>query len=102
MRIITNNKPRFVETWFEIPESERQWFDYLTEDQRYDTRLVHYRGSWYDIGQDLPGWDGYHTDTFFSAVVVRWVPGSDYEQVVMGLALSTDETPDPIPYTLTN
>jgi hypothetical protein len=105
MRIITNNQPRDLVSWQEIPASAQEWFDYLSEDERYDYRLTRYRGSWYDVSQFVwtgpneawgtgnpelasLGWDGYHTDTFFSAVVARYVSDNGNERVVMGLALS--------------
>lgn len=30
------------------------------------------------------GWDGYISDTFFSGILLKWVPGSLWEQVIMG------------------
>lgn len=105
MRIITNNHPRDLVSWQDIPTDAQHDHEYLSEDDRYSYRFANYRGSWYDIaeftwtgpneawGTGYPelaslGWDGYATDSFFSAVLVRYVPESDNEQVVMGLALS--------------
>jgi hypothetical protein len=105
MKIITNGHPRDLMSYNDIPANAQEWFDYLSEDEHSEARLVQYRGSWYDVSEftwtgpnsfwvtsnpelEAGGWDSYHIDTFFSAILVRYVPDSDYEQVVMGLALS--------------
>lgn len=107
LRIITNNIPRELFTWHELTEKERDWFDYLDEDSRDSLRFARYRGEAYDVGDFVrivskpagfahyaaPGspllaWDGIATDSYFSATVVRYVPDSSYELVVMGRVLA--------------
>lgn len=103
MEIITNNVPRNVLQWHELTEKEKKEFDYLdTQERQEEASFVRYRGWVYDLGEfmrveppiaphaqreGLEKWDGYFSDSFFSAVLVRYVV-DDYEQVVMGLALS--------------
>lgn len=104
MTVITNNKPRELVTWHELPESQRQWFDYIgCEDDRYSPRFFAYRGSWYDAsefmrvptereapqsGPSLKGWDGIATDTYFSGVLIRYPRESwgelDTDHVIVG------------------
>ena len=85
LTVITNNKPRELVTWHELPASARGWFDYLDEDQRYDARLFNYRGSWYDANEftiapaDMRPWEGISRDSFFSGVLIRY-PREDYGQ----------------------
>jgi len=78
MKIITNNVPREVIREYELTEKERKEFDYLGEDGGYFFR---YKGEVYDLGEftttsGLDGtfdlWDGYHSDTFFSGILVRY------------------------------
>ena len=66
--------------WQDLSDVERKEFDYLdTDDDRQGAIFFRYRDWVYDLGEfmrfnrhDLPGrWDGYFTDSFFSAVVVR-------------------------------
>lgn len=87
MKIITNNAPCPLLPLTNLPEKARKDFDYLTEDEAYDCRLVCYRGVWYDVwdsmtcpGAEAPeatrkafsGWDGYVSDSFFSGVLFRF------------------------------
>lgn len=103
----TNGHARDLLSLDQLPADARRDFDYVDpEDGGY--RFVQYRGSWYDvndtqvIGTDnrvgwgyavsdespLARWDSILTDSAFSAVVFRYVPDTQYEQVVVGLALS--------------
>ncbi len=100
MTIKTNNVPRDVVEAHELTEAERAEFDYLDwpaiEDGRGSASFFRYKGEVYDLGEfevwDNPAsptrqnWDGFRSDSFFSAIVVRYV--EDYERVVVGLALS--------------
>ncbi len=102
-RIITNNKPRDVVDACELTQAERHYFDYLDwnaiEDGRDSASFFRYAGSTYDLGEfmttsmpfgapDLArlGWHGYMSDSFFSAIVVRYV--EDNERIVVGRCLS--------------
>jgi hypothetical protein len=101
MKVTTNHKKRPIIEAYELTAREREEFDYLDwpaiDDGRDSASFVRYRGQLYILsdfsadygitkGAGLPdsltGWDGYLTDSFFSAVVIRYV--DDYEYVVMG------------------
>jgi hypothetical protein len=107
LKVRTNNVPRDLVAWHDVPEKIRQdWFDYVTdEDERYSLRFFEYLGSWYDSGEfelidragivsQLKNWDGAQTQSFFDAIVIRYqfedfgVHGKDvdYERVVVGRA----------------
>ena len=101
LRITTNYVPRDVIEGYELSEEERAEFDYIdwekVEAGEESASFFRYRGQLYDLGEfqtssELPAesvlreWDGYLSDSFFSAVVVRYC--DDYERVVVGLALS--------------
>jgi hypothetical protein len=100
MRVITNNVPRPVIDGWELSPDERQNFDYIdwAAIERCDAEsasFFRYRGTLYDLGEfmatrglraPLSDWDGYMSDSAFSAVVVRYADDTDY--VVVGLVLS--------------
>ena len=94
MNIITNNIPRPLYCWFDLPGHWPAEFDYIEGDDRYADRFVMYKGAWYDmfdtmrcpspVPADKPdpfaGWDCYISETFFSGLVFRWVG----DEVVVG------------------
>lgn len=112
IKVITNNVPRNLIDGYELSAKERAEFDYYRwpgidpghpEPWRdgEEATFFRYRGTLYDLGEftanlretggtartgDLAGWDGYMSDSFFSAIVVRLV--DDNERVIVGLALS--------------
>jgi hypothetical protein len=97
LRIITNNVPRDIIHGFELSDKERAEFDYYDAEELDGNGFFRYKGEVYDLGEFMPWdnpasptcrptWDGARGDSFFSAVVVRYV--NDFEQVVVGLALS--------------
>ncbi len=49
MQIITNNKPRQMISFFDLPADKQSDFDYLSEDDKYTYRLVSYKGHYYDV-----------------------------------------------------
>ena len=66
-------------------------FDYLSEEEFNQQSFVNYKGYWYDLGEFLLvgdsemaklKWQGYHSDSYFSGIVVRYVENN--ERVVMG------------------
>ena len=105
VKVITNNRPRpVIEAW-ELSPEERQEFDYLDWPAIVagnDTAsFFRYRGNVYDLGEfsadygitrgaglpdHLVKWDGYLSDSFFSAIVVRYV--DDGESVIVGTVIS--------------
>lgn len=98
MKITTNNVPRPVIYGWELSKKERKEFDYWTDEEIEQQHFFRYRGDIYPLSdfmridenqvalRPLKGWDGYMSDSYFSAVVVRYC--DDYENVVVGLALS--------------
>lgn len=97
----TNNIPRPVIYGFDLTEKERKEFDYLdfTTDCQDNTgdnegnyrQFFRYKGNVYDLGDCMrveesntlcKGWDGYYGETFFSAVVVKYV--NNFESVIVG------------------
>lgn len=96
LTIITNNVPRFTVDAYELTLEERKEFDYLNweaiEKGEDSATFFRYKGEVYDLGEfqvsrGMPGfsplcnWDGYHNDSFFSGIVVRYV---DDESIVVG------------------
>lgn len=102
MNVITNNVPRDVLDGWELSPSERAQFDYIDwaaiERGEDSASFFRYKGEVYDLGEfqslSAPGrhdfprdeWDGIRTDSFFSALLVRFV--DDGERVIVALALS--------------
>jgi hypothetical protein len=95
LKVITNNVPRDLLMWSEIPESARADFDYIKDDDdRWGYRFFCYRGQWYDafdfMRNNMPTldrkWDGFNSDSFFSGIAIRYV--QDYERVVVALVLA--------------
>ncbi len=94
IKIITNNAPRNLISWYELTDVEKSEFDYCTSEDNF----VRYRGELIPIcdftitPDSFPGnWDGYRQDSYFSAVVIRYseIDGwYDYDQVICGLMLS--------------
>lgn len=95
----TNNVPRPVVYGYELTERERAEFDYLEWDgddaEGLSRQFFRYKGQVYDLGDCMrvepmnslcKGWDGYFGESFFSAVVVRYV--DDCERVVVGQAFA--------------
>lgn len=97
MGIKTNNVPRNIVYGYELTQQEREEFDYLDfdgDDAEGTMRsFFRYKGNVYDLGDCMrvepmnslcAGWDGYYGESYFSAVVVRFV--NDAEQVIVGHA----------------
>lgn len=93
LKIITNNKPRYILYWYELKPREKKEFTYLdTEDRQDAARFFRYRGNVYDLEEffttrevatmDLTGWEGYQSDSFFSGIVVKYC--DDYERIIAG------------------
>ena len=102
-KVITNNRPRDILHWSALTAKEQGEFDYLMIDEDGHTRafeasFFRYRGVVYDLGEFMrwtsPNspekaagcWDGFQSDTYFSAIVVRYV--DQYEHVIVGRVYS--------------
>lgn len=83
--IRTNNIPRDILYWCELTDKQKS--DLCHYDGIEDSSFFVYRNHTYDMSDFMyggpAGWDGYHTDSFFSAVLVRYV--EDYQRVVVGV-----------------
>ena len=105
IRVITNNVPRPIIDAWELTPAERAEHDYLDWDAieagNDSASFFRYRGQLYDLGEfsadygitrdsglpeHLAKWDGYLSDSFFSATVVRYVEDNEY--VVVGTVIS--------------
>lgn len=88
--IRTNNVPRNLLDWSELTNKEQAEFDYIEEPEYANQRFFRYRGWAYDAHEfmsangnnELLGWDGYSSDSYFSGVLIKFV--CDCEQVVVG------------------
>jgi len=95
--IRTNNHYRDLISFYDLPEQVKPDFDYIEGEDRYSTRLVKYRGDWYDtkeffpisqpelsldLAADLRKWHGYQSDSFCTGTVIRF--SKDFEQVQIG------------------
>ena len=84
MKIVTNNQPRDILTWYDLTPAERKEFDYLLKN---DESFFRYKNWVYDLGEamrieNIGQWQGYYSETAFSGVLVRYT--SDCEQVIVG------------------
>ena len=97
MQIKTNNQPRDIVFGFELPDAILSEFDYLEGEELLFAQFVKYKGQWYHLGDvesphDLPEssplkqWDGYVSETFFSAVVFKFT--DDSRRVICGYAFA--------------
>lgn len=94
LTIVTNRQPRDILHWWDLSAKERAEFDYLdTKDRQNEAAFFRYRGATYDLGEfmatrgmpefsPLVAWHGYHSDSYFSGVLVRYT--DDFEHVVAG------------------
>jgi hypothetical protein len=106
LTVKTNNVPRLLIDAYELSEKERAEFDYLdweAIDKGEDSAtFFRYKGQLFDLGEfsrdygitkgtglpdHLSKWDGYMSDTFFSAYVVRYVE-DDSDRIIVGRVYS--------------
>lgn len=91
MPTVCNNVPRHLVYAYDVPqkvlESE---FDYhldMPENERPIDGYFKYKGEWYHLDQfmrfdRMSKWDGYLSDTAFSAIVIKLV--DDCESIIVG------------------
>ena len=102
MTIRCNEQPRLMLDWDQLTKKEQADFDYLDQRNQPEASFVRYKGVVYDLGEFMAidkrvaphpqrmGWeafDGYHSDSYFSAVLVRYCKDDD-DRVVMATAIS--------------
>jgi hypothetical protein len=49
MKIICNNKPRQMISFYDVPIKSQSDFDYLDDSAKCDYRIVKYKGHYYDV-----------------------------------------------------
>ena len=91
MNIITNNHWHNFLYGYELPESVRADFDYIDSDEFDAHDFIKYRGSYYDSGEfmrvpesandGMDKWHGYHSDSYFSGVLVRFSDDCEQYQI---------------------
>ena len=89
VKIITNNKPRDIVHGFQLDDKARKEFDYLSDDDFLNNEFFLYKGQYYDLNEfvrvrdidELKGWSGYSSDSYFSGVLVKYC--NDYESVIV-------------------
>lgn len=79
-------------SYVELEPSERVEFDYVESEEMWSPRFFSFtmgtgeteHVEWYDSQEFLPStnpalryWDGFHADTFFSAVLIKFLEGDD-------------------------
>ena len=90
LTIKTNHAWRDFKYRNEVPAKVlRSEFDWTNEEDHHDG-FIHYRGWWYHISQfeHIPapnhpfvGWDGFHSDSFFSGIVINLSKDSEQYQI---------------------
>lgn len=89
LNIITNNIPRALLDWCDLTESEQAEFDWVDENNAAD--FFRYKGHAYCLSEfmvtEIPGWEGIHGESYFSAVLIRF-PNNGYDEIIVGHALS--------------
>ena len=104
--ITTNGIPRAIVYGFELSKKEKKEFDWMKDEELEGACFFRYRRQCYALNEfvrivpqgkegypfchhdhcgTLKGWDGILTDSFFSAIVVKY---ADDERVIVGLVLS--------------
>lgn len=87
----TNRRWREFKRRDEVPPKIlKSEFDWTNEGHAkhgdYDDGFIHYHGVWYHLSQfmkgGVAGWDGAHSDSFFSGIMIRL--SSDGEQYQIG------------------
>ena len=95
LEITTNNHSRPLIYGHELTDEEKQDFDYLDNIEE-DFTGFRYKNQVYSLDQfmrienhtsiDFNSWDGYHSDSFFSGILVKF---SDCgESVIVGMYFS--------------
>lgn len=87
LKIVTNNVPRDILTYFDLSEKERNQFDWDGADEH---RFIRYKGSVTPLENFLrfpegtfpAGWQGAASDSYFSGLLIKFT--EDFEQAIIG------------------
>jgi len=96
MKVITDHKWKDLRYSYEVPKSViKKQFDWI-EDPEIGQSFFKYRNYWYHLSEFMSchnevwshgnpyksmGWDGYHTNSYFSAVLVKISEDGEQYQV---------------------
>ena len=91
MKIVTNNQPRPLLDWWDLSEKEQAEFDWLeTEEEQSSATFFRYKGQVYCLDEFthtstelFDDWDGLSSTSAFSAVLIKFVHGTD-DEIVAG------------------
>ena len=78
LKIVTNGHRRDLLGWDDLTPGEKKDLDYITDPEDREPDFFRYKGQVYDLAEFglaepvFPGWDGYHGDSFFSGLLVRY------------------------------
>ena|SRR5690554_2694973 len=95
MEIVTNNVPRHLIYGFELSDKERLEFDYLSDNEIFESVFFKYKGEIYDLNEfmritdtmalhdnKLKEWHAYMAHSYFSGVLIRY--DESMEEIVVG------------------
>ena len=92
LQIKTNNQPRPLLGWDELTSKEQKEFDWIEDPMDTGLDFFRYKGWVYSLEEflvapypDFEGWDGYHSDSFFSGILVKY---DGDEQVILATYFS--------------
>ena len=106
LTIKTNNHPRQLMSGLTLElhvgdkkaAEIRQQFDYLNDEEFENEHFITYKGytsavcdfmgNNYHLHSELAKWDGYHADSYFSGVLLKYVEDSDYNEVILATYFS--------------
>lgn len=78
--IKTDNKWKYFKYGYELPRKARKEFDYVDDEEFDSMSFIKYRNWWYSLNDfmrvssgrtEFRGWDGYHSDSYFSGIVIK-------------------------------
>lgn len=87
MKIITNNQPRDILSWYDLTPVELKEFDYINTENQIDALFFRYKGNVYDIGEtvyitSMGDWQGIYSQSYFHGVLIKINP--HVETVIVG------------------
>ena len=93
VQIITDHKWRHFLFGYELPERAKRYFDWISPEEFDSAPFIKYRRRFYALDDFLRlegyvpgGFDAYHSDSYFSCVVIKI--SDDGESYKIGLMLS--------------